>query len=158
MQRRPDHAAHRRSSIARDERGVVAIEFALVLPLLLLVLFLIVDFGRVFNYFNDANQIAAEGARAAAVAGPLADQGAFVAGLIDSGTTEELRAGSDQVTTPLDACVILPNGTSKTGDPITIRVTSEFELLPIIPGGISIPIKGEATMRIERDLNFTADC
>ena len=46
---------------------MVAVEFALVLPLILFVLFAIIDFGQVFNNLNDANHIAGMGARYAAV-------------------------------------------------------------------------------------------
>ena len=43
------------------------IEMALVLPILLFLALGIVDFGRAINYWNDVNQIAADGARFAAV-------------------------------------------------------------------------------------------
>jgi Flp pilus assembly protein TadG len=43
------------------------IEMALVLPILLFLALGIVDFGRVMNYWNDTNQLAADGARYAAV-------------------------------------------------------------------------------------------
>ena len=51
----------------KDERGVAMVEFALVLPLLMLVLVGIFEFGRVFNYWIDATHLANEGARWAAV-------------------------------------------------------------------------------------------
>src|SRR5436190_5913507 len=51
----------------RNEAGQAAVEFALVLPLLIALLFLIVGFARVFNEYNDLNQMAADGARFAAV-------------------------------------------------------------------------------------------
>ena len=43
------------------------IEMALVLPILLMILLGILDFGRALNYWNDVNQIAADGARYASV-------------------------------------------------------------------------------------------
>ena len=42
-------------------------EFALVLPLLLLLVFGMLDFGKAYNYWNDATHLTAEGARYAAV-------------------------------------------------------------------------------------------
>ena len=50
-----------------NDSGQAAVEFALVLPLLIAFLFLIAGFARVFNAYNDLNQMAADGARFAAV-------------------------------------------------------------------------------------------
>ncbi len=49
---------------ARDEKGASAIEVALVLPLLLLVLFSIIKFGLVFNNYIQLTDGARAGARA----------------------------------------------------------------------------------------------
>jgi Flp pilus assembly protein TadG len=51
------------------ERGAAAVEFALVLPLYLLLLFGIVDFARAFNIQLTLSDAAAEGARTLAVGG-----------------------------------------------------------------------------------------
>ena len=53
--------------LRRSERGTAVVEFALVAPLLFLIVFGIVDFGRALNYYNDLTQLAGQGARAAAV-------------------------------------------------------------------------------------------
>lgn len=55
---------------AGSERGVAAVEFALVLPLLLLILFGIIDFGRALNAQITITQAAREGARLEAVGQP----------------------------------------------------------------------------------------
>jgi Flp pilus assembly protein TadG len=62
---------HRRqpSSDARD-RGAVAVEFALVLPLLLVIVFGVIDFGRAFNAQVTITQAAREGGRLAALGQP----------------------------------------------------------------------------------------
>lgn len=51
----------------RDERGAAAVEFALVLPILLLLLFGIIAYGYMLSFRGSMSQAAAEGARAAAV-------------------------------------------------------------------------------------------
>lgn len=52
------------------DRGAAAVEFALILPLLLLVLFAIIDFGRMFNAQITITEAAREGARAVAYGQP----------------------------------------------------------------------------------------
>jgi Flp pilus assembly protein TadG len=49
------------------ERGALAVEMAILLPLLLLILVGTMEFGRVFNVQNSLTQAAREGARNAAI-------------------------------------------------------------------------------------------
>jgi len=65
----------------RDEKGAAALEFALVAPLLLMVLLGIVSYGYMLSFRQGMSQGAAEGARAAAVAvaAASADQKSAVA-------------------------------------------------------------------------------
>jgi Flp pilus assembly protein TadG len=51
----------------RNEKGASAVEFALVLPLLVLLLFGIISYGVMLSFRQSLSQAAAEGARAAAV-------------------------------------------------------------------------------------------
>ena len=51
----------------RNERGAAAVEFALVLPLLVLLVFGIVEFGRAYNAKVTLTHAVREGARALAV-------------------------------------------------------------------------------------------
>jgi len=55
--------AHRFPSRARRERGAELIEFAFVLPVLLLVAFGIIDFGFLFREYEVVTNAAREGAR-----------------------------------------------------------------------------------------------
>jgi Flp pilus assembly protein TadG len=52
---------------AREDRGAVLVEFALVAPLLFLLIFATIDFGWVFGQHLDVRHGAREGARLAAV-------------------------------------------------------------------------------------------
>lgn len=51
----------------KDERGAAIVEFALLIPIILLFLFGIITFGLILSFKQGITQAAAEGARAAAV-------------------------------------------------------------------------------------------
>jgi Flp pilus assembly protein TadG len=57
----------RQAATHRRDRGATAVEFALLLPVLLLLLFGIIDFGRALNAQITLTQAAREGARLAAL-------------------------------------------------------------------------------------------
>lgn len=54
----------------RDDRGAAAVEFALIMPMLVLLMFGIVSYGYMLSFRQAISQAAAEGARAAAIASP----------------------------------------------------------------------------------------
>ena len=56
-----------RRRVARQDRGAAAVEFALVVPFLLLLVFATISFGMMLSFRQTLSQAATEGARAAAV-------------------------------------------------------------------------------------------
>jgi Flp pilus assembly protein TadG len=141
-------------------------EFALVLPLLLLLLFGMLDFGKAYNYWIDTTQITSEGARYAAVnrkPDPL-DASSLQLQLRAQGTTAELRdGGSDSIAAPAQVCVEFPNGTSNASDPVTVRMTFTYHWLPFlgtqIDGLTDTTVESAATMRLEAaPTNYVAGC
>jgi Flp pilus assembly protein TadG len=125
-----------RHRLSRED-GQAAVEFALVLPLLLLVLFAIVEFGRAYNAYNDLNQMAADGARFAAVARyPGSSQ------LLQSADTKQVQDnGSVLVTYAPNPCAL--------GGTVRVQTTSAVTILPIL-GGQTLTLHGTAEMRVER--------
>lgn len=63
----PSYGRARRAGAGR-ERGAAAVEFALILPVLMYLVFGIISFGYMLSFRQALSQAAAEGARAAAVA------------------------------------------------------------------------------------------
>ena len=56
-----------RMRIAQGERGAAAVEFALILPVLLLLVLGLIEFGRVYNVQISLTNAAREGARTMAI-------------------------------------------------------------------------------------------
>ena len=57
----------------RDQRGAVVVEFALIVPLLLLIVFGILDFGYMLNRTTIVSNASRDGARTASLDGSFAD-------------------------------------------------------------------------------------
>lgn len=68
---------------AQRERGAAAVEFALVVPLLLLLVFGIISYGMMLSFRQGLTQAASEGARAAAVTLVDADKKSAAAAAVD---------------------------------------------------------------------------
>ena len=134
-----------------DERGASLVEFALVLPLLLLLLFGLLDFGKAFNYWNDETHLAAEGARWAVVNSNPGGSQSLQQYIQQQADSAELRGLAT-------VCVSFPNNpdtgsSGQVGDPVTVTVRSRYSWLPFVSSraGLSptTTIQGTATMRLE---------
>jgi Flp pilus assembly protein TadG len=129
-----------------DEKGTSLVEFALVLPVLMLVLFGLLDFAKAFNYWNDQTHLAAEGARWAVVNSNPGGGQSLQQYLQQQADTSELRGLAT-------VCISFPSGTSAVGDPVTVTVKSRYTWLPFVSSkaGLSptTTITGSATMRLE---------
>jgi Flp pilus assembly pilin Flp len=152
-----------RRRIARDESGAAMVEFALVLPLLLLVLFGLIDFGRGLNYWIDETHLANMGARWAAVDRNPGPGTTLQESIRRRAETAELReGGSSSIPDPLQVCITFPDGTSAVGDPVKIDVKTTYDWLSYLDaksGLTQTGISGSATMRIERaPSSYSAGC
>jgi hypothetical protein len=118
-------------ALRRDQRGTALVEFALIAPLLFLLIFGIIDFGRALDYYNQMTQLAGQGARAAAVnrnpdgtALSSANKFSIQQQLATKYTSQpELKRG-------IVACIThVPSGP---GDFVTVRVKFHFKFLPLV--------------------------
>jgi Flp pilus assembly protein TadG len=151
----------------RDESGVALVEFALVLPLLLLLLFGMLDFGKAFNYWIDETHLANETARWAVV-NNNPGSGTLQAWALSQADTAELQnGGTSSVPTKAQVCISFPTnsqtGTSGlVGDPVTVTVSVGYNWLPFVGNRISstsVTVVGDATMRLEAvPTNYSAGC
>ncbi len=120
--------------------GQALVEFALVLPLLLLVLFGVIEFGMLFFTTLTLNEAARDAARYASV-------GASDAQIVQ--VVQQDCATLD--TAELTVLVSPPAGSQVTGDPVTVTVEYPVTLFPSISGLPSgtLLLKARITMRME---------
>lgn len=127
--------------LQRNEQGQAVVEMALVLPVLLLILFGIVEFGRVFNAYLVVTQAAREGARLGAV------------GATDSEIVAEVQSASPTLDSAKVAVSISPAAAYRTrGQYITVAV--EYPVKIIAPGlnmvlGDTFVVRSQTVMRVE---------
>jgi len=133
----------------RDERGVAVVEFALVAPLLLILIFAIIDLGRAYSTLNQIAASAREGARFAAVLpNPTSDPSqAQIRQTVR--TFSERQLGGAPVS---DGQVFVT--LNRTAATVTVEVRGyTFELLTPLAGVVglrTVAISRSATFRWER--------
>ena len=104
------------STRRHSESGAAAVEFALIASFLFLLLFGIIEFGRIFSELEVMNSAAREGARAAAV----------------RGTGEEVAEAAETAAQPYEidetptADIVCDDSTS--GDPVTVAWDQNFQI------------------------------
>jgi Flp pilus assembly protein TadG len=170
---------NRRRVRYHDESGTALVELALVLPLLLILLLGMLDFGKAFNEWMSQTQLAGEGARLAAVnycpnpssdgAGNLicdwssiscgsTNANRCLAQYIDNQTLGELKSGrvvssNAPAQNASQVCISYPNGaTTKVGDPVHVTLKVRYQWLNYVTTRLSVGstlLTGSATMRLE---------
>jgi Flp pilus assembly protein TadG len=151
--------------LRRDESGVAIIEFALVLPLLLLLILGVIDFGKAINYWIDETHLANAGSRWAVVDNwPGKGSGTTLQqAILKQADTGELRGQVEGTQGKGHAhsavvCISFPNGTHHVGDPVEVRVSYDYRWLHFITSQVklatpSTSVAGSSTMRIEANLD-----
>ena len=116
-----------------NERGVAAAEFALVLPVLLLILFGTIEFGMMMYGREIVTNAAREGARAGIVQGPPKRTGGQITTIANNYLTGTGVRLADVTFTPTGAGLTNPN---------TLTVTAQYRynfLIPYIQTVVGIP-------------------
>lgn len=115
------------------ERGASAVEFALVLPLLVLILFGIIELGRLYNMQISLTGAAREGARVMAISN-------------DWTAAESATIAAAPSVSPTPTASRTP-ATCSPGADIEVRATSDLSYnIPLFRSGV-IAIEGRGVMR-----------
>jgi Flp pilus assembly protein TadG len=138
----------RRESALRDDAGAAAVEFALILPVVLLLLFGIIEFGRAWNVKQVLTDAAREGARVAVVNNVMS--AAALQPKVTSTVREAAaRAGLDTIPATLDIQLSgIPGGTNT---PATVAL--KYDYTPLFGTWVlkssTVPIRSVFRMRNE---------
>ncbi len=160
-----------RRALLRNERGTALVEFALIAPLLFLLLFGVIEFGRVLNYYNDLTQLSGQGARAAIVSrNPDGSAvGTSNADCPSNGQTIQCQLGKTYPTDgelkngisvclgtmASDGTITAPATPLAVGAPITIRTKFTYNFIANIFGFGSITLTSTQTERNEATPTWT---
>ncbi len=139
-----------RTSLLRETGGVAIIEFALVLPLLLMVMIGIFEFGFAFREFLLVTSAAREGARMAVLLGYSDDdvKARVRDYLTKAGGVQPAMIQDIEVAT--DASVSAADGTTYTVKTVTARVNHNFSMIAPFGGTYgTVPLAAVAVMRVE---------
>lgn len=123
--------------LIKSERGQSLVEFALILPLFMIVLFGIMEFGKLWEMSNLITSASREGARVAAISGTSQSQAINAAQHVLS------AANIDDATVSVSG----PNSESEVSVTVTVRYTPLTG--SIIPGFDQFSISRSTIMRWE---------
>jgi Flp pilus assembly protein TadG len=130
--------------LRRSERGQAVVETALVLPIIALLLFGMLDGGRVFHAWIVVTNGAREGARAASARQDTLVVLTAVDDAMGSITTFNVSVNPPDPSDPLGA----PSGTPVTVD-VDTDVTLVTPLIGALFGGPTVNVNASSTMQLE---------
>jgi Flp pilus assembly protein TadG len=139
----------------RSERGAQLVEFALVLPVLLLIVLGIAEFGLIFQRLEVVTNAAREGARIAVLPGyGTADVQSRVAAYMTAGKVPTTTSPANPSVAVVDWTVTLPGGSTVAGKRVTVTYTHTFlfvRSLAAMFGGsfTTVPLTAVSEMRNE---------
>ncbi|MBU9721316.1 MULTISPECIES: TadE/TadG family type IV pilus assembly protein [Bacillaceae] len=125
----------------KSEKGQATVELALTLTILVFILFVIIDFGRIFHVYLTLEHASREGARIASVGGTDAD------------VVERVRTSAGSLNTNQISISQTPSRVNRSrGNYVTVQLSYPITpSVPIINNVLpeSLEIKANTVMRIE---------
>jgi Flp pilus assembly protein TadG len=161
----------------RDNRGQATVEFALILPVVLMLVVGVIEFAKAFNYWINLNHLANEGARWAAVnklppyqdctppgntvpAQPFPSAAQLQHYMLCQASTAQEEAAIQGAGGSFSVCTV-PSGagtTESVGDPVRVKIVAPYSF-PLTSGFVrffvnnasvgSVKLTGTSTQRLE---------
>ena len=150
-----------RTERKRGEKGQALAEFALLVPIFLVLLFAIVDFGMGFYSWITVTNSAREGARLGAVHPPLDVPGSpcFGKASLDQCIEDRVREASDLTDEETKMSVVVTNAQGLPGESVVVQVDYGYDLITPLAGlvqflsgdtiGPTLNLSSTADMRLE---------
>ena len=153
-------AVRRRIDLRRED-GVAMTEFALIVPVFMLIVVGMLVFGRLLFYWIETNHVASETARWAVVdRNPYKTCTTAPTGLPGCQSLQQSakKRATEEFDDSVAVCIDYPGkswdgATVKAGDPVRVRVQVPVSFVKFFGWGVTI--KGSATMRLERIADTT---
>jgi Flp pilus assembly protein TadG len=123
----------------KSEKGQSLVEFALIIPLLFLLLLGIIDFGRIFHAYLTIDHAGREAARAASI------------GKDDATIKSTAVNNAVGLYLTVDKVEITPEGSKTSGNDVKITITYPITFLTPVIGSIvgTITLTDTTVMRVE---------
>jgi Flp pilus assembly protein TadG len=135
----------------KREEGQALVEFALVLPILLVLVLGIVDFGRAINYWNGETSLANDVARIVSIGnyptqGPCTGSESTLTAFATCALTKQygISTSSGSSLSSLVVCVSVPSNAA--GQPVTVKITGSYKWLPVFKFVSPAKLSGSATI------------
>jgi Flp pilus assembly protein TadG len=126
--------------LRRNEKGAAAVEFALVVPLVLLLLWGIVDIGRAFYTLNNLASAVREGARTAAV---------MATNPTTAANKTVIKSAVTTAFTPIGPALV-PESVTVTLASRQVTVQASYPFAPLVLVGWTFPVRRSAIFRWEQ--------
>ncbi len=130
----------------KNEEGQALVEFALVLPLLLIIVCTIIDFGWVFYHNISINNCSREGARYAVVNSEKENREFYIRERI-------MATAPDSIKGKLEVEIVFSDAENPSNGDVTVKVTGKIQALTPVAGiffrGQEITLTSQTTMKVE---------
>ena len=130
----------------KNQKGQTLVEFALILPIIIIILFGITEFGRIFYSYLVITNAARQGARYGAVVETVRKSNEEIRQKVREVLPDSIKIPNDDDISiePKEKDARIP------GVPLRVEVTYKVDLItPIVLGKDTITLKSKAVMRVE---------
>jgi Flp pilus assembly pilin Flp len=138
-------------SKVRQEDGAAAVEFALIVGLLAILVFGLLEYGLAFWQVQNLRAATREGARVAAVRGSEDD----IRTAMENSSAGSLTGGEDFTISPGEGCTGGPDGTK--GQQVTVELTNS-SLSGAVQGAFEISVPFLPPITLDPTLSGTFRC